>query len=68
MSVGLTAKAGRAYGGNDGLAFAMCAARGKTEFAGQGGKEAFLLKDFLVTFVATKVTRPPAAMSGTNIN
>jgi hypothetical protein len=29
------------------------------------GKEAYLLKAFLVTFVATKVTRLPAAMSGT---
>jgi hypothetical protein len=29
------------------------------------GKEAFLLKAFLVTFVATKVTGPPAAKSGT---
>jgi hypothetical protein len=27
-------------------------------------KEAFLLKAFLVTFVATKVTGPPAAKSG----
>jgi hypothetical protein len=26
---------------------------------GQCGKEAFLLKAFLVTFVATKVTKPP---------
>jgi hypothetical protein len=29
------------------------------------GKEASLLTAFLVTFVATKVTRPSAAMSGT---
>ncbi len=46
-------KAGRAYGGNDGLAFAMCAARKKRKEPA-GSVEAFFCLDFLVTFLSRK--------------
>jgi len=44
----------------------IIAAHGSVGFAGNGHerKEAFLLKAFLDTFVATKVSGPPAAKSG----
>jgi len=42
-------KAGRAYGGNDGLAFAMCGALQKRKEPA-GRAEAFFCLDLLVTF------------------
>jgi hypothetical protein len=41
-----------------------------TDLQGNGlcGKEAFLLKAFLVTFVTTKVTALPRQLSGTKLS
>jgi hypothetical protein len=44
-------KAGRVYGGNDGLAFAMCEAR-KRRKEPAGRVEAFFCLDLLVTFLS----------------